>query len=107
MYNAADKSPVLIAADSITSISVITGVEEQSEIELSLYPNPTTNGVVSLAGNDLRDVSSIDVFDLQGKLVRSYSNYNQRTIQLPKETGVYLIKLEGEFGIKTLRVLRD
>ena len=65
MYNAADKSPVLIAADSITSISVITGVEEQSEIELSLYPNPTTNGVVSLAGNDLRDVSSIDVFDLQ------------------------------------------
>lgn len=106
MYNAADKSPVLIAADSIMSINVITGVDEQNDIDLGLYPNPTTDGVVRLVGNDVSRISSVEVFDLRGKLVSQLSQVSITSIQLPERTGIYLLKLEGEFGVKTLRVLR-
>lgn len=107
MYNAADKSPVLIAADSILSISVITRIDEVAEADISVYPNPTSDGIVRLSGTDIKRIKSIEVFDLRGKLIQSLTKPSSRQIRLPKETGVYLIKLEGDFKNKLLKVVRN
>jgi hypothetical protein len=107
MYNNADKSPVLIASDSIMSINVVIDVAEITEPDIVIYPNPATNGLVRLRGMDVNRITSVQVFDVKGKLVSQHSRLNNATIELPVKTGVYLIKLEGEFGKKVLRVLRD
>jgi hypothetical protein len=107
MYNAADKTPVLVASDSITSINVITDVDEVAEADISVFPNPTRDGIVRLTGDDMNQISSISIFDARGKLVFEASQVQKNSIQLPAETGVYVIRVEGNFGRKLLRVLRN
>jgi len=106
MYLNADKTPVLVACDSIVNISVVTGVESQSIADIGIYPNPTNDGWIKLRGIESGKIDQIQVFDVRGKLVASFSNASANGIQLPEEAGVYLVKAEGEFGEEVLRVVR-
>ena len=71
-----------------------TSIGEQTEQDLTLYPNPT-NGV--LFGSLIQNAESIQVFDIQGRLVFIQ---NESSIELDishLEKGVYtlLSQLEG------------
>lgn len=107
MYNAADKSPVLVAADSITNISVITGKEEVELADLNVYPNPTTNGLIRISGSDAKKIQLVRIYAINGKLISESSVSTGKSIQLPKETGVYLVQVSGEFGTVVKRVYRN
>lgn len=106
MYNNADQSPVLIASDSLLNIAVITGVNSIQKEQFEVYPNPTVDGTVRLKGENLNAITAIQVYDLRGKLVGNFAHYPNRGIMLPKETGVYLIQVEGKFGSEVLKVVR-
>ncbi|MBI1287803.1 MAG: T9SS type A sorting domain-containing protein [Flavobacteriales bacterium] len=107
MYSNADRMPVLVAADSIVNMSVVTNVIEAQEWSITAYPNPTENGVVRLRGDHVPNVKNIEVFDMHGKLIASFNRYPNGGITLPERAGIYLIKVEGETAEKTFRVLRN
>lgn len=106
MYANADKSPVLVAADSLLNINIVTGIAQGTKTELSVYPNPTTDGLVRLRGDKLETINSIKVYTAGGKLVSTIGSYSRKGIQLPKEAGIYFIRVEGEFGNRVLKVLK-
>ena len=106
MYNAADKSVVLVAADSILNVNVVTGIKEGSANGFEAYPNPTVSGKVFLRGMNTKEISSIEVFNTTGKLVLAKANYPHDGIQLPSQVGIYFIRINQEKN-NLIKVVRD
>jgi len=92
MYDNADHTPVLVAADSIMNISVVTSVPNRGS-EFAVYPNPTTDGVVKITGTG--KVDAVKVYTLSGKLVANYARIPSKGIELPKSAGVYYVRIES------------
>ena len=86
MFDNADRSPFLVAEASIDSIS--TGIVENHESLLRIYPNPTTS-LVYIDG--LEKNSSLEIYSINGKLIARYEAINK--IELPDEQGVYLLRI--------------
>lgn len=107
MYHNADQNPVLVAADSLLNISVITGVNSVKKAGFEVYPNPSVDGTVRLKGDNLNTITNISVYSVRGKLVGKYGQYPKSGIILPKESGVYLLQVEGKEGTQVLKVLRQ
>lgn len=86
------------------------GIEEQSDIQLDIFPNPTTNMVTIKTDKTINRVS---VFSLNGRQMGTSSSLtsssHQQTIDVsnyPK--GVYLIKVGFENGsIVTERIIKQ
>ena len=107
MYNAADKAPVLIASDSIINVNVVTGIEDSELIRFDVYPNPTTDGIVNVSGSSFTGITAINVYAVDGRLVSSYAAYPGGGIQLPAKSGIYHIQLDGDFGSKLIKLIRN
>lgn len=106
MYNAADHTPVLVAADSILGLAVPTSVNEPDPASLvQVYPNPS-RGTVWLSGLNPSEVVAIGVYGLDGKRISLQQGYDSSGISLPEKTGVYLIRVEAEDWSRVFRVLR-
>ena len=106
MYNASDKAPVLVAADSILNVNVVTGTENLEPTDFVAYPNPTNNGIINLSGQNLSKINRINVYSVDGKLVNTYNSYPLAGIELPADKGVYHIQINGEFGSKLIKAVR-
>jgi hypothetical protein len=85
-------------------ISVVTQVEEATEIQLSMlvYPNPTTESVVLNIGTMSTENMHLSMFDLNGKLLHFQEVINSETIIDMKSyaRGVYFLKV----NIKTIEL---
>ncbi|MFM1874689.1 MAG: hypothetical protein RL266_426 [Bacteroidota bacterium] len=105
MFNTADHTPVLVAANTI-AVAVPTGVEETvTLLDIQLYPNPS-NGTVWLKGQQLGAIQQIDVFGVGGKRVASLHGYPANGFQLPAKAGVYLVRIRTEDAEQVFRILR-
>lgn len=82
--------------DSSTSCNIVTSLNELGvkNKELTISPNPT-NGFVKLEFKD--HLKSIEVYNLQGQKVQEI-NPKERSWQLPRQSGVYLIRIHDEKG---------
>lgn len=83
------------------------GIEE-AVLELSLYPNPTTNGIVYLSFNDHNLINSIDVYDISGKIVKTFSKVNITTNKVKISElnhGVYFVKISAQQGVLTKKII--
>lgn len=89
-----------------TSINLMTSTEENLEnnIQVNIYPNPTTD-VVNIECKDR--ISQVSIYNAQGQMVRDVSIIGQSkklNINLALVTsGVYYLKVETEKGV----VLKD
>jgi hypothetical protein len=93
-----------------TYISSITSIDNSfKNIELSIYPNPTTNQVtLSLSDYNL-DNLSYNVFDINGKLILTNRiNSNAETIYFNDlNSSIYFVKIiENDKELKTFKVLK-
>ncbi|MGE5395884.1 MAG: endo-1,4-beta-xylanase [Candidatus Saccharibacteria bacterium] len=71
-----------------------TGIEESSLAEkVSIYPNPVVNGSFSVSG--IAAVKQIELINLVGEKVKTFSNNGQSSINLPADVpgGVYMLGL--------------
>ena len=69
---------------------------DPNELEVVVYPNPFTNGVVVNFEQGLEDEISVAIFDMSGRLVQSnaYEATNQLTLPLlGLAQGAYFLKL--------------
>lgn len=86
MYDESETAPELIADTLITLW--LTDVDAVPEIEIGLYPNPTTSRVTLKCECE---IESLRVFDSNGRLVKNHSDINARHFEfdLPFIKGTY------------------
>ncbi|MEM9887236.1 MAG: reprolysin-like metallopeptidase [Bacteroidota bacterium] len=86
------------------------GVEQRSievsEVELTVYPNPTS-GMLNLTLSDDSQIRRVSIFDTFGRLVQIENNISI-SISLNKLTaGVYILLVEGEEEIFQKRIIKQ
>ncbi|MBE0637434.1 MAG: T9SS type A sorting domain-containing protein [Bacteroidales bacterium] len=82
------------------------GVENPSASPLSFYPNPVTN---ELYFSNINDVAQISIYDLWGKLVLTKNNIatGEKLDVSMLGKGVYFIRVEDEFTIRTGKLVKQ
>ena len=94
--------------DSTTSCNLLTYLNEnKNDLKFSIYPNPT-NDVISI--NSSSELSSIQVYNMQGQKVQELSPMNKKQIQLSLEgaIGIYFIQVQLKNGdVKTSKVVKQ
>ncbi|MFQ3336501.1 MAG: hypothetical protein ACI8RY_001372 [Urechidicola sp.] len=79
-------------------------LEERNDLGyISIFPNPTT-GLIYLKGSSPN--SKIDIFSMDGKLVKSI-NYTENVDLSRLKNGVYLLRVSSERKVNTLRIIKN
>ena len=99
-------SPVAIPTLlKISSASIaITGINPEvakSEMNISIYPNPSKDYFTLKSNSELRSCT-IELFNSQGQLVRNYSEFQGTTLTIQRNNlsaGLYLLKIRNQAGI--------
>lgn len=105
-----DTIVMYFAPRAFTCLDLGTGTEnliEKDDIGLKFAPNPATASIrfETNAGHPVQDVQ---VFDLNGRLMRTVSKVNSNNFTLDREqlnAGIYIIKLRLEDGISSAKVV--
>jgi len=78
-----------------------TAVAEVSASNVRLYPNPT-NGMLNIEGNGAMTIS---VMNTLGQTILVSTATDNATVDLSSlESGIYMVRIETENGIKTEKV---
>jgi hypothetical protein len=88
----------------------VTGLNQLNlNSQLSLYPNPTQSYfIVDVFGGS--KINSVDILDLNGKLIQTYKNHNNHlpsaTVKLDAyEAGYYLVRINTTDGVGYKKLL--
>lgn len=104
MYEAADHTPVLV---NETLLGSTTGVDNRSPANrLSVYPNPTFTGEITLAGSE-RFTQPLEyaLFGLTGQMVSDFTIMHGNRIALPK-AGTYMLLVRTPSGdVRSFKVI--
>lgn len=106
MLDASDRSPTLVAADSL--FLGPAGIETPLRERVQVSPNPASDGWITITAEGAKRVESLIVHDARGALVSTAPSRiaNGLRVRLPQAAGTYFIRLrvDGEEVVK--RVLR-
>jgi surface protein len=91
--------------DGNRSTACILGIEGSLLSQVMLYPNPT-QGIVHLQGWEEGKVRTVVIFDLSGRIVIKMDPSNQLNLEHLLE-GTYILRLEGNQGLKTFKLIRN
>ena len=101
MFNSADKQPVLMSENTLTSI--FTNVDESENVEIKIFPNPG-KGKFHITG--VKFIEELSVYDISGKLIKKEHNFNtQNTLNLNEENGIYIINIRTSNKINTKKII--
>ena len=95
------------AANRQVSLSGSTTADifEYDEVEIIVYPNPTTN-IITVESQDL-DIDRILIFDVAGKIIYSKTNFDNNTIDLTDyANGLYFLKIYSDKGAFVEKVIK-
>ena len=109
MFNNADQTPVLIASDSIISIP-LTVTQRPKEVAIAVYPTICTDGKVTIEAPLGIHILQVALFTSGGKYlsVTQYTDESPvRTVTLPEEQSVYLMKILTNTGIFYRKIVRQ
>ena len=103
MYENADGTPDLVAADSLTDIG--TGIHAARNIAPQVFPNPTRDGIVIVT---VPEAVMIVAYDAAGQRVpmRATRRGADWRCELPEQVGVYHLMITTPLGDRMVRVVR-
>jgi hypothetical protein len=109
MYQNADKTPVLVASDSLTDI--LSGIENiaESKTEIHIWPTLVNSGRVNISTEAHNLILFIEIFDTKGKKVatiKPVSPSNSHAVELPATNGTYYIRVHSKLKTVSTKVLR-
>jgi hypothetical protein len=96
--NLATGCPAFVSVDSSLSngftVTVFSGISAVQQLEnFSVYPNPTNNSLVNIKSGSLQTYS-ITCYNSLGQALFAMNNLRgNQAIHLPKENGIYFIKI--------------
>ncbi|MDB4324683.1 T9SS type A sorting domain-containing protein, partial [Crocinitomicaceae bacterium] len=102
--------PNAAGCDSTITLDVTigyTGIEENEEIWLSLYPNPSYGQITIQGLESIKDVESIYMTDARGRLVRVFEPNTTAFDISDVVIGMYHIHIKYPGGIETLKVIKQ
>jgi hypothetical protein len=94
-----------LTQSEITAIynSMPTGINNIKNFNIKIYPNPTNN-IINIEGLTKNENNTIQIFDVQGKLVITKTITEKGTIDLSElNKGVYVIKI-GEVAQRIVKM---
>lgn len=107
MFEAADKSPVLVASDSLFNINLGTVIPDYDEL-ISIYPDPTSDGNITISLPSEFENPEIVVYNSLGQRVyQQKNNSSELQIQLPQQKGNYLVEIKHKNKFYTRKVIRN
>ncbi len=86
----------------------IASVGDNVFIETSIYPNPSRNQWTIKTTN--ASIKSLSMFNILGRQVYSARNINNTSEVIPANqfaSGVYLLKVQTDLGVKTVKLIRE
>lgn len=92
---------------------VVTNIDPQSlsinsnheNVELKVYPNPTES-ICFFEFSGINESTTLQLFDLQGRLIRSYSTMPYQISMQDLPDGVYIIHIEGDSFSTSERLIK-
>ncbi len=92
----------------ISEAGAANSVDERLLNTINIYPNPTNNIFTLDLGSNNENVKSIEVTDLTGREIISYTNASSKSIiDLTQEpSGIYLVKINSSLGNFTKKVIK-
>ncbi|MES2141237.1 MAG: T9SS type A sorting domain-containing protein [Bacteroidota bacterium] len=111
-YTYADANGCANSASNNMTVVFCTGIEEYTSAGVSVYPNPTTNGIFNIA---IRNASAtemmISIIDIQGKEVYKAleknipADHNKEINIMHLAKGIYYIKLSTDADVKIQKLI--
>ncbi|RKE95058.1 PQQ-dependent sugar dehydrogenase [Ichthyenterobacterium magnum] len=83
-------------------------VDENQLNKIKMHPNPANEFLTIDFSNLSNQLQTINIYDIQGKLIKSVTNFNEQIIKLPMNTisnGLYLVEIIDNNGLKNIRKL--
>lgn len=85
--------------------SITNNLEELDQINLTLYPNPTTN-MLTIATEDF-SIDNLQIFDINGRLC-SFNRNGASNIDVSNLTpGIYYLYVESEGRVKSITFVKE
>lgn len=97
------RDSIMYPIESVGSCHLTINSEENKHIQFNVYPNPNKSGVLFVEHNT-NELVDYQMLDLQGKIIQSGQLKNNQ-IDLPDVTGIFMLRLQGSFGIRTERIV--
>ncbi len=94
----------------LKSAMIEPGISSDEEVNLdnvSLYPNPTSDGMFNIAFHGFKGTVTIGIYDIQGKLLYKQSATGKEHMVVNTELvkGLYLVKVQSETSATTRRLV--
>jgi len=110
-YGFSVTGPLADPADTTLGSVVIgeatAGVDDNSFVNVSVYPNPSNSNWNFRTGNTV--INSVEVFNLLGKRVVSQNN-NSTELSISTQglsSGIYIARITTEQGVKSVKLIRE
>ena len=97
------------AASVTVVVNTCTGIDELTENQISLFPNPSEGNVtIALNSASLSESFSVEIYDAIGKLVATHKLNTETNINISSlDGGVYLFKIKkNNTLIKTSQIIK-
>ncbi|OJJ18651.1 hypothetical protein BKI52_23880 [marine bacterium AO1-C] len=76
-----------------------------NHIQITTYPNPVKGTITVKTGHQI-EIKALQLMTIEGKVVKGNTRHHQLDVQdVPK--GLYLLKVQTDFGTKILRVVKE
>jgi len=90
----------------VTISNQSTGVNELASQKINIYPNPVKNQLFIELDN--QEVTEITIIDYSGRIVKTITNNNAKSIDVSDLTqGIYILKVATENGVLTNRFIKQ
>jgi hypothetical protein len=106
MYNASDRSPFLVGADSIINIALGTQIPDYDDL-IKVGPTPTLDGIVNVYLPEASDLVKINLYEANGRFVQLWQKKDLQTqyqLELPNTKGTYILDIvyKGKHFVRKL-----
>ena len=88
-------------------LNVLDLIDNNPEVSVILYPNPTSNSIYIKGLNQLKNIEAVELIDYNGRLIKSYREIDNILNVEFLSNGIYFINILHEEGRETLRLTID
>ena len=90
--------------DNVNIFNGPVGIEENEDNSLSIFPNPAKE-VLNISSD--KTIDQIDVYDVNGKLVKTYTSVGSILNIKDLATGVYMLNVTTEDGVIVKKIVKE